>query len=144
MRIGSIVSNKGGEVVTIEPGATVNDAVDLLAEEGVGALVVSRDGKHIVGIISERDVVRRLCKDQEGTLRLKVEDLMTKEVVTCTAEDTVDALMAVMTENRIRHVPVAEDGELTGIVSIGDIVKWRLLELEDEARHLKDYLTTGR
>jgi len=141
MRIATILSGKGNEVATVAPEATIADAVDLLAEAGVGALVVSGDGQAIAGIISERDIVRRLGKEQEGTLRLRVEDLMTREVVTCELTDTVDELMAVMTDKRIRHIPVATDDELVGIVSIGDVVKWRLHELEDETQHLKDYIT---
>lgn len=141
MRIGTIVAGKGDRVATISRDATIADAVERLAEEGVGALVVSNDGQRIEGIISERDIVRSLGRGQTGALALRVDDLMTSEVVTCVPSDTVDALMAVMTDRRIRHVPVVEDDRLAGIVSIGDVVKWRLHELEEEAQHLKDYLT---
>ncbi len=141
MRIGTIVAGKGDRVATITPEATIADAVQRLADEGVGALVVSTDGARIDGIISERDIVRSLGRGQSGALALRVDDLMTSEVVTCSPSDTVDTLMAIMTDKRIRHVPMIEDDRLAGIVSIGDVVKWRLHELEEEAQHLKDYIT---
>ncbi len=141
MRIGTIVAGKGDRVATIAPEATIADAVQRLADEGVGALVVSTDGARIDGIISERDIVRSLGRGQTGALALRVDDLMTSEVVTCSPSDTVDTLMAIMTDKRIRHVPMIEDDRLAGIVSIGDVVKWRLHELEEEAQHLKDYIT---
>ncbi|MDH3756008.1 MAG: CBS domain-containing protein, partial [Acidimicrobiia bacterium] len=111
MRIENILAHKGRRLATIDPDDRVSDAIDLLADWGVGALVVSSDKEHIDGIISERDVVRSLARENEWTLRLRVADLMTAEVVTCTVDDTVDSLMALMTENRIRHVPVV-DGDV--------------------------------
>jgi CBS domain-containing protein len=144
MRINSILNGKGDDVATVAPDSTVADALGLLAEHGIGALVVSTDGRTVEGILSERDVVRALSAQGVGTLEHPVHELMTGSVVTCTRQDTVDSLMAIMTDRRVRHVPVVEDGELSGIISIGDVVKHRVGELESETRHLKDYITTGR
>ncbi len=144
MRISELLDTKGQRVATVDPADRVSDAIALLAEWGIGALVASADGKTIAGIISERDIVRSLAEEHEWTLRLRVDDLMTKSVVTCAPNDTVDSLMSLMTANRIRHVPVVEAGELLGIVSIGDVVNIRLQELEAEASAVHDYITLGR
>jgi len=110
----------------------------------VGALVVSDDGRRIEGIVSERDVVRRLAERGELVLSDQVATVMTAQVRTCAPEDAAEDLMRLMTEHRIRHLPVSVDDTLVGIVSIGDVVKWRVTELEDETRQLHDYITTGR
>lgn len=144
MRINSILHHKGDEVATITPDSTVSDALRSLADHGIGALVVSADGRTVQGILSERDIVRALAAEGGASLDHPVDRLMTGTVVTCTRDDTVDSLMATMTGERIRHVPVVENGALTGIISIGDVVKHRVSELESEAQHLKDYITTGR
>lgn len=144
MRINSILNHKGDEVATVAPDSTVADALRSLADHGIGALVVSSDGRTVEGILSERDIVRALSSEGAAALEHPVERLMTGTVETCTREDTVDSLMATMTEKRVRHVPVVEDGVLEGIISIGDVVKHRVGELESETRHLKDYITTGR
>lgn len=141
--ISSILRRKGNEVATITPSASVSDAVAALADRGVGALVVSEDGEHIAGILSERDVVRSLAANPDATLGSRVADLMTKEVFTCTLENTTAELMQTMTHRRIRHVPVVEHDRLVGIVSIGDIVSRRLLELEEERRQMEQYITHG-
>jgi CBS domain-containing protein len=145
MYVQSILAAKGAEVATIAPGATVREAVARLNERKVGALVVSEDDKAIVGIISERDVVRRLGTDSVAALDLTVGDIMTREVTTCGHKDTLEQLMWLMTDQRIRHLPVVdEDGGLAGIVSIGDVVKHRLGQLESENQALYDYITHGR
>lgn len=144
MRIRSILRTKGTFVATIAPATTVLDASRQLSSQGVGALVVSRDGEHIDGILSERDLARSLAQHGGRAVDLTVEELMTSEVTTCTDDETVDHLMALMTEKRIRHVPVVENDRLAGIVSIGDVVKHRLGELEQETRTLHDYIETGR
>lgn len=144
MRINSILTRKGDDVATVTPDSTVADALRALADHGIGALVVSSDGRAVEGILSERDIVRALSAEGAVTLEHPVAQLMTDTVVTCTREDTVDSLMATMTERRVRHVPVVEAGVLSGIISIGDVVKHRVGELESETRHLKDYITTGR
>jgi len=143
MRVSDILRSKGSDVVTLSPSSTVAEAVSRLAELSFGALVVSTDGSTVEGILSERDIVRSLDDDSD-TLRSAVSDLMTTTVVTCSTSDNIADLMALMTTRRIRHLPVVTDGVMVGLVSIGDVVKARLAELEDERKHLEDYITTGR
>ena len=126
-------------MVTVRPDATVRELIALLAEHNVGALVVSEDGERVSGIVSERDVVRRLHAD-EAVLDTAVSQIMTSDVRTCAGEDAVTDLMQTMTEHRIRHVPVVADGRLTGIISIGDVVKNRIGELEFERDQLDHYV----
>ena len=140
MRIKDVIKGKAShEVVTIGPDATVRELVALLAEHNVGALVVSEDGEQVSGIVSERDVVRRLHADT-GVLDGPVRSIMTADVRTCVGEDALTDLMQTMTEHRIRHVPVVADGRLTGIISIGDVVKNRIGELEFERDQLDHYV----
>jgi CBS domain-containing protein len=140
MRIKDVIQGKGSQgVVTINPDATVRELVALLAEHNVGALVVSEDGERVTGIVSERDVVRRLHADT-GVLDSPVRSIMTSDVRTCAGEDALTDLMQTMTEHRIRHVPVVADGRLTGIISIGDVVKNRIGELEFERDQLDHYV----
>jgi CBS domain-containing protein len=142
MRISNLLAGKGGEVATIGPDTSVADAVSELARHGIGALVVSSDGQHIEGILSERDIVRGLEGHGGGLLEEPVSSIMSATVHTCSPDDDTDSLMATMTELRIRHVPVVdgEDGVLVGIVSIGDIVKTRIGELEKDRKELVDYI----
>ena len=145
MYVQSILAGKGDDVATITPDATVREAVALLNERRVGALVVSTDGHRIDGILSERDVVRSLAAHATAALDRSVADLMTRQVTTCAPKDTIEQLMWLMTDKRIRHLPVAgEDGGLAGIVSIGDVVKHRLGQLETENQALYEYITHGR
>jgi CBS domain-containing protein len=140
MRIRDVIKGKASqEVVTIGPDATVRELIALLAEHNVGALVVSEDGERVSGIVSERDVVRRLHADA-AVLDTAVSQIMTADVRTCAAEDKLTDLMQTMTEHRIRHVPVVADGRLTGIISIGDVVKNRIGELEFERDQLDSYV----
>ncbi len=141
MRITEVLRRKGDTVVTITPDRTVRELLALLGEYRIGALVVSEDGRHVAGIVSERDIVRRLPADGDVVLDAPVSAIMTAEVYSCTREDSVEDLMAAMTERRIRHVPILVDGELVGIVSIGDLVKHRLAELQAERDHLTAYIT---
>lgn len=141
MRISEILRSKGGEVATIEPDAKVRQLLALLAEHNIGAVVVSTDGKTIEGIASERDVVRRLNERGAGLLDAPVSAIMTATVRTCAPGDKVEDLRATMTEHRIRHVPVVRDDELVGIVSIGDVVKSAISELETEREQLVDYIS---
>ncbi|GDY30310.1 CBS domain-containing protein [Gandjariella thermophila] len=143
MRIADVLRRKGSAVVTVEPSATVTELLGLLAEHNVGALVVL-DGERVVGIVSERDVVRRLHERGARLLDQSVSKIMTAAVVTCTPADTVDRLTVMMTENRIRHVPVLVDGKLAGIVSIGDVVKSRISQLEDDQELLESYIAQAR
>lgn len=140
MRIRDVLNGKEiRDVVTVRPDASVRELLGLLAEHNVGALIVSSDGSSVDGIVSERDVVRRLHGD-EGILDGAVSAIMTSVVQTCEADDAVDELMQVMTEHRIRHVPVVAEGRLTGIISIGDVVKQRIGELEFERDQLDHYV----
>lgn len=140
MRITEVLQRKGESVVTISPEQTVRELLVLLSEHRIGALVVSRDGLHIDGIVSERDVVRRLTEDA-NVLDVTVSAIMTASVHTCGPQDSVEDLMAAMTELRIRHVPVLVDDRMVGIVSIGDLVKHRLTELQAERDQLTTYIT---
>ena len=145
MLIQRILSAKGGEVLTVPPSTSITDAVATLAEHRIGALVVSDDGgATAVGILSERDIVRALASDGGDVLGRTAADLMTTEVFTCGADATTEDLMKLMTDQRIRHIPVIVNDRLAGIVSIGDVVKHRLGELEHETQALHDYIATGR
>jgi CBS domain-containing protein len=140
MRISDVLTSKPShEVVTIRPEATVRDLLGLLAEHNIGAVVVSSDGEAVDGIVSERDVVRRLHED-ESVLDGAVDAIMTREVQTTEPGTPVDDLRVVMTERRIRHVPVVTDGRLTGIISIGDVVKSSLDQLQFERDQLDSYV----
>jgi CBS domain-containing protein len=149
MKISQILATKSTGTITIAPDANVTQLLGLLAEYHIGAVIVSSDGTHIDGIVSERDVVRAMAADPDagrtGGVRPKsVSAIMTAEVRTLGPDDTVDDAMQVMTTSRIRHLPVVDDGdELVGIVSIGDVVKARLAALEDERAALVDYVTRG-
>jgi len=140
MRISDVLSSKpGGQVVTIPPDNTVRDLLALLARHNIGAVVVSEDGVSVDGIVSERDVVRRLHED-EGVLDGPVSAIMTREVATTEPHTSVDELRVLMTERRIRHVPVVDQDRLTGIISIGDVVKSSLDQLQFERDQLDSYV----
>lgn len=139
-----ILDEKGRDVSTVAPDATVADALAALAEHNVGALVVSADGAALDGIVSERDIVRRLATAGADALHLEVRELMQAEVATCDGRADIEKLMNVMTEGRFRHVPVVENGELCGIISIGDVVKSRISELASEKDQLVGYIRSGR
>jgi CBS domain-containing protein len=143
MNVETILRNKGRRVATIRVDATVADAVSSLNSYGIGALVVSDDGNSVNGIISERDIVAALAEDGAALLARRVGEVMTHPVVTCEPNETVAELMAEMTNRRIRHFPVVEDGRLCGIVSIGDVVKSRLDEIEYEASSLRSFIAGG-
>jgi CBS domain-containing protein len=143
MQLSTIIAAKGEFVATIQPDATIADLVAMLAEHGVGALVVSADGRTITGIVSERDVVRAMTHGADALGR-PVASIMTTHVFCAPPEAHVDELMHVMTDKRVRHIPVTDpDGVLLGIVSIGDVVKSRLGELEGERMALLEYITRG-
>ncbi len=144
MRIQRIVREKGSFVVTIGPGETASEASSRLTRHNVGALVVLDEAEDLVGIISERDIARAVAEHGERTVGMLVSELMTREVQVCSGHDTVDQLMAIMTELRARHLPVVEEGRIVGIVSIGDLVKHRLGELEEENSTLHHYIEAGR
>lgn len=143
MLVKSILKGKGSDVVDIAPELTVLAATAVLCDHRIGAVLVRDAAKAIVGVLSERDIVRALANTGPEILKKKVSDLMTRQVVTCLPGDTVDHVMGLMTDKRIRHVPVLEGGKLLGIVSIGDVVKHKIAEAEMEAQALKKYITTG-
>jgi CBS domain-containing protein len=145
MQTDQILDRKGRDVTTITPESPVRAAVEQLGTANVGALVVSADGTTVVGIVSERDVVRRLASVGPDLLDEPVSSIMQADVLTCTGRDPVDDLMHRMTEHRIRHLPVVDDaGHLVGIISIGDVVKTHVDALETEREQLVDYIRTGR
>jgi CBS domain-containing protein len=138
MKVEGILRSKGARVVTVRPDASLGSLVEKLHQEQIGAAVVTEDGRSVLGIISERDVVRGLAEHGPRILEMRVSDLMTRTVFTCAQDDSVKHLMSQMTRRRIRHLPVLSDGALCGIVSIGDVVKNRLDELEMETNVLRD------
>lgn len=140
MRVSAMLKAKGNAVATIGREATVRQAVAELARHEIGALVVSPDGARIEGIVSERDVVRRLQGEPDTLLDTPVAQIMSRAVETCSPDDDIVSLMATMTERRFRHVPVVDGGRLVGIVSIGDVVKSRIEELERDRAELVDYI----
>jgi CBS domain-containing protein len=140
MRIHDILRKKGSAVATIRPDATVRELLAALAEHNIGAVVVSTDGRTIAGIASERDVVRRMNERGAELLNARVAEIMTTSVRTGELDDKVDGLRIIMTQHRIRHLPVVRDGALVGIVSIGDVVKSAIEELEDEREYLVGYI----
>jgi CBS domain-containing protein len=142
MRIADVLRSKGAAVVTINPDATVKELLAGLAEQNIGAMVVVGD-EGVVGIVSERDVVRQLHARGPDVLSGPISQIMTKAVATCTKSDTVDSISALMTNSRVRHVPVLDGATLIGIVSIGDVVKTRMEELEAEQEQLQSYITQG-
>jgi CBS domain-containing protein len=144
MHVRDIVSTKGDRVTTVRPDATIADTSQLLAKHRIGAVLVTDAADRILGIISERDIVRGLAKHGAAVAELAVADLMTRDVHTCAPNDTIADIMGVMTAHRFRHLPVLDEGRLAGIVSIGDVVKYRLDEAKLEVESLRDYVLAGR
>ncbi|MGB7206676.1 MAG: CBS domain-containing protein [Anderseniella sp.] len=143
MQVQTILNAKGNAVTTISPDASVKELAALLKENRIGAVVVSKDGSSIAGIVSERDIVRQLTDFGPKFLSVKVSEIMTRDVMTCSLTDTVDECMEMMTGRRIRHLPVADKGHLKGLVSIGDIVKAKMDEIRLEADSLKQYIASN-
>jgi CBS domain-containing protein len=143
MTVRAILSRKGNDVATIEPNAPLAAAMKILAERRIGALVITGADQRIVGILSERDIVRTLAERGPRALDEPLADVMTRKVVTCSQSETVCEIMERMSSGKFRHVPVVEQGRLIGIVSIGDIVKSRLGEMEREQAAMHDYIRTA-
>ena len=143
MTVKAILAAKGGDVVTIEPDISVSAASRILAERRIGALVVIGADRRVVGILSERDIVQRLAVDGAAALDLPLNEVMTRKVTTCSPADTISTVMERMTQGKFRHLPVVDQGRLAGIVSIGDVVKHRLEEMEREQSALRDYIQTA-
>ncbi len=142
MRVTDVLRDKGDLVVTVSPDHSVAELLDKLAEHGVGALVVSSDGTSVDGIVSERDVVRKLQQVGADLLDAPVSDIMTAQVHTCPPDTDLDDLMRLMTDRRFRHVPIVEESRLVGIVSIGDVVKHKIDLLETERDQLTAYISS--
>ncbi|MCP4330958.1 MAG: CBS domain-containing protein [Alphaproteobacteria bacterium] len=140
MNVDKVLQSKGDDVAFIKADSTIGQALAMLKSVGVGALVVSDDGETMDGILSERDIVRSLVDHGNSLMDMTVADLMTKSVTACAPDDSIDECMEVMTDNRIRHLPIIVDGRLKGIISIGDVVKARLTELKNEAEALRQYI----
>ena len=143
MTVKTILSRKGREVVTIAPTANLSEAVKLLAERRIGAVVVTGADNHVAGILSERDIVRALGERGAAALGDNIAAVMTRKVTTCTEADTVAFIMERMTEGKFRHLPVVEQGKLVGVISIGDVVKFRVEEIEGESNALREYIATA-
>ena len=143
MHVADIIKVKGSNVVTTAADETVAATARLLNVKRIGAIVVCDAHGKVIGVISERDIIGGIAIDGQRALDMRVRDLMTSKVISCKPTDTIADVMKVMTERRFRHLPVIEDGELRGIISIGDVVKNRLEETELEARALRDYVLTG-
>lgn len=140
MQVSVLLQAKGTEVITAAPHVTTAEVVDLLARHRIGAVVISDDGHRVDGVVAERDVVLALSVFGPGVLAWPVAEVMNTEVVTCGPDTTIETLMATMTDRRARHVPVVSNGELAGLISIGDVVKDRISGLEFETRALHDYI----
>ena len=143
MPVNSILSAKGRSVVTAAPGDTVAEVAGLLASKRIGAVVIAGPKGTIEGIVSERDVVQAVAERGAAALSLKAREVMTHPVQTCSPHDTEDALMSLMTTKRIRHVPVVQDGKLCGMISIGDVVKFRIEAIERESDEMKAYISSA-
>lgn len=143
MTVKAILEEKGGNVWTLGPNENLTQAIKLLAENRIGALVVTNGDRQIVGILSERDIVRCLAKEAAAALDLAVKDAMTPKVSICNESHTINQVMETMTRGRFRHLPVERDGKLIGIISIGDVVKRRIEDAEREADEIKQYIATA-
>ena len=138
--IRAVLKGKGGEIWSIRPEATVYDAVEMLADKGIGALLVMAEGK-LVGILSERDYARKVILKGKASKQTLVHEIMTSPVVTVTSQETVDQCMTRMTDRRIRHLPVVQDDKVVAMVSIGDLVKWIITAQEETIQRLEDYIS---
>src|SRR5690348_5183492 len=143
MIVKSIIDTKGRDVVTLEPVATLDTAAKLLSERRIGAVVVLGADDRVVGILSERDIVRAISERGVGAMQEPVSQVMTRKVASCTLDESIHSIMERMTAGKFRHVPVIENGRLAGIISIGDVVKHRIVEIEQESDALKTYIQTA-
>jgi len=143
MTVRAILDTKGHQVESIQPGAKLSAAVKTLGEKKIGAVLVLNIAGHIEGILSERDIVRVLGERGAAVLDEPVSNVMTRKVVSCRQSDTVSGIMEMMTLGKFRHLPVVEDGKVVGLISIGDVVKWRVKEYEREQEALRDYIKTA-
>lgn len=143
MTVARILAGKGRNVTSIGPEASLHDAADLMAGQGIGAVLVLDAARSLLGVLSERDVVRAISRRGPDVLRDEVRFHMTRDVTSCSMSAAVNDLMAMMTSGKFRHVPVVEDGKVVGVVSIGDVVKFRLAEIENEHQAMREYIATA-
>jgi CBS domain-containing protein len=143
MNVATILNVKGRNIISALPSDSIAKVAGILAENGIGALLIVDEGGNLKGLLSERDIVRGMATSGDGCLKLLAESLMTSTLVTCGLNDTVNQVMAMMTNKRIRHLPVMENDSLVGFISIGDVVKNRMDEIENEAAAMRDYIATG-
>jgi CBS domain-containing protein len=141
MTVAHILAAKPNEIISLHPSASLHDVSKTLAEHRIGAVLMLNDDASIAGIISERDLVRALAKHGSGAMDFAAETFMTRELITCSPEDTTHGVMEIMTNGRVRHLPVMSKGKLAGFISIGDIVKRRIAEVENEAEEMKRYIS---
>ncbi|MEJ8475543.1 CBS domain-containing protein [Roseibium algae] len=141
MTVASILNGKGHDIISEKAQTPLSDICKVLAEKGIGAIIVTDGNGHIEGIISERDIVKSIGRNGPESLSLPVGDIMTRSVVTCTEADTINDVMSKMSQGRFRHVPVVKDGKVYGLISIGDVVKYRIAQVEQEAEHMRSYIT---
>lgn len=143
MNVAQILKTKGSDVLTVAADVPLGEVARTLTERRIGAVIVSEPGKPVAGILSERDIVRAIASKGAGALESAASEVMTPDVICCDPGQSIDQVMAMMTDRRIRHLPVLQDGALKGIISIGDVVKLRIEETVREAEALKDYIATG-
>lgn len=143
MNVSTILAEKGSKVVTAKPGDSLLDIACILRQNGIGCIVISNGKDDIAGIVSERDLVRAIAEYGQDILTSPVSDHMTRKVYSCKKSDTIDAIMAAMTDGRFRHMPVVENSKLVGVISIGDVVRLRIAEAELEASAMRSYIATG-
>lgn len=143
MNVATVLKSKGRTVTTARAESTLKEVAELLASKKIGVVVISGEAGRVIGILSERDVVRLIADKGPAALTLSVGDVMTRNVITCEEKSTLDELMETMTTGRFRHIPVVERGELVGLISIGDVVKYHLADMELEVSAMRSYLTTG-
>jgi CBS domain-containing protein len=140
MFLEQIVKEKGGQVYSVAESATLKECAELLEKRKVGAMVILNEAGSLIGVISERDIVRNIAKSGAAALSATVGQAMTRQVLTARSRDTVESAMSRMTDRRIRHLPVLEGGRMIGVVSIGDLVKWRLAEADAEVEAIRSYI----
>ena len=143
MKVATILQDKGSKVTTLEGDTSLEDAIKALAQHRIGAVVILDAQEHIAGVFSERDAVRAISEEGADALRRPISDLMTRKVISCSREDSLDQVLEQMTKGRFRHLPVVEGGQLCGIISIGDVVKLKIASTESEAEALREYIATG-
>jgi CBS domain-containing protein len=143
MTVRAILDTKGHQIESVQPGATLSAAVKILGEKKIGAVLVLNMAERIEGILSERDIVRVLSERGAAVLDEPISNVMTRKVVSCRPSDTVGAIMEMMTLGKFRHLPVVDDGKVVGLISIGDVVKWRVQEYEREQEALREYIKTA-